>query len=58
VIKISFCPTNQNSVALYHIRDDASFKLTLSQPPTVVVNYVVNNAVMSDLRFAIMLATN
>jgi hypothetical protein len=36
VIKISFCPTNQSSVALYHILDDASVKLTLFQPPTVV----------------------
>jgi hypothetical protein len=41
VIKISFCPTNQSSVALYHILDDASVKLTLFQPPTVV-NYSVS----------------
>jgi hypothetical protein len=36
VIKISFCSTNQNLVALYHILDDPSVKLTLFQPPTVV----------------------
>jgi hypothetical protein len=36
VIKISFYSTNQNSVALYHILDDPSVKLTLFQPPTVV----------------------
>jgi hypothetical protein len=37
VIKISFYSTNQNPVALYHILDDPSVKLTLFQPPTVVV---------------------
>jgi hypothetical protein len=36
VIKISFYSTNQNPVALYHILDDPSVKLTLFQPPTVV----------------------
>jgi hypothetical protein len=36
VIKISFCSTNQNPVASYHILDDPSVKLTLFQPPTVV----------------------
>jgi hypothetical protein len=36
IIKISFCSTNQNLVALYHILDDPSVKLTLFQPPTVV----------------------
>jgi hypothetical protein len=36
VIKISFCSTNQNPVALYHILDGPSVKLTLFQPPTVV----------------------
>jgi hypothetical protein len=39
VIKISFYSTNQNPVALYHILDDPSVKLTLFQPPTVVVKY-------------------
>jgi hypothetical protein len=36
IIKISFCSTNQNPVALYHILDGPSVKLTLFQPPTVV----------------------
>jgi hypothetical protein len=36
VMKISFYSTNQNPVALYHILDDPSVKLTLFQPPTVV----------------------
>jgi hypothetical protein len=37
VIKISFYSTNQNPVALYHILDEPSVKLTLFQPPTVVM---------------------
>jgi hypothetical protein len=37
VIKISFCLTNQNPVALYHILDGPSVKLTLFQHPTVVI---------------------
>jgi hypothetical protein len=46
VNKISFCPTNQSSVALYHILDDASVKLTLFQPPTVVINQLISQSTL------------
>jgi hypothetical protein len=67
VIKISFCSTNQNPVGLDHILDDASVKLTLFQPPTVVqaqnmplsylsylvISYVVLRSTMLNCLFII-----
>jgi hypothetical protein len=43
MIKISSCLTNQHPVALFPILDDASVKLTLFQPSTVVLhNYYID----------------
>jgi hypothetical protein len=46
VIEISFYSTNQNPVALYHILDDPSVKLTLFQHPTVVSNQLISQSTL------------